>query len=176
MASDEELMSAAGHGDMDAFEQLVRRHQERALNIAYRFLGDQQEAEDLVQQAFLNILEKAASYRPTARFTTYLYRVLANACLDYRRKKRPRPTEHVPSGGSVSEEPGRVLEQRQRIEMVRAAIDGLPERQRMALVLQQYEGLSYLEIARAMDCTAAAVESLLVRARRNLRDELTDLL
>ena len=174
MPTDEELMTAAGRGDMDAFEELVRRHQQRAVNIAYRFLGNQPEAEDLAQQAFLNILERADSYRPTAQFTTFLYRVIANACMDYRRKKRPQPRAFLPDRESVSSDPGRRMAREERVEVVRKAIDGLPERQRMALVLQQYEDLSYLEIADAMGCSRAAVESLLVRARRNLRDALED--
>jgi len=174
MPTDEELMTAAGRGDMDAFEELIRRHQQLAINVAYRFLGNREEAEDLAQQAFLNILERAESYRPTAQFKTFLYRVVANACMDYRRKKRPQPRAFLPERESVSSDPGSRMAREERVEMVREAIDGLPERQRMALVLQQYEDLSYLEIADVMDCSRSAVESLLVRARRNLRDALED--
>ena len=172
MTTDEVLMTAAGRGDMDAFEELVRRHQRRAINIAYHFLGNREEAEDLAQEAFLNILKRAESYRPTAQFKTYLYRVIANACMDHRRKKRPQPRAFLPERESVSSDPGGRMAREERVEVVRKAIDELPERQRMALVLQQYEELSYLEIADAMDCTRSAVESLLVRARRNLRDAL----
>ena len=176
MTSDEELMSAVAEGDVDAFDELVRRHQQAALNIAYRFLGDREEAEDLAQEAFLKILDRAGSYRPSARFRTYLYRVLANACLDYRRKKCPALAESLPPVADGADDPAAALERRQRSELVRRAIDVLPARQRMALVLQHYEGLSYEEIAASLRCSRSAVESLLVRAKRTLRDRLKELL
>jgi len=168
-------MSASAEGDMDAFEALIRRHQEHALQVAYRFLGDQSEAEDLVQQTFLKILEHASSYRRTARFRTYLDRVLANACIDYRRKRRPEPSDSLPPVEESALGPGGALEREQRVELVRRAIRNLPARQRMALVLHHYEGLSYMEVAAALDCSRRAIESLLVRAKRALREELKGL-
>jgi RNA polymerase sigma-70 factor (ECF subfamily) len=174
MTSDEELMSAVAAGDMDAFETLVRRHQQRALNVAYRFLGDRHEAEDLAQEAFLRVLNAAPSYRPTAKFSTYLYRVLANACLDYRAKKRPDFSDSVPSQTDTADAPDEAMERDERRGRVRQAIDNLPERQRMALILQHYEDMSYEEVAEAMECSKSAVDSLLVRAKRNLRDALAE--
>ena len=175
MTSDEELMSAVAEGDLEAFDELVRRHQQSALNTAYRFLGDRQEAEDLAQEAFLRILDRARAYRPSASFRTYLYRVLANACLDYRRKKRPTPADSLPHVADGADDPADALDRQQRGELVRRGIDSLPPRQRMALVLQHYEGLSYEEIAASMRCSRSAVESLLVRAKRTLRGLLQGL-
>ena len=176
MPSDEELMTAASEGDMEAFEELVRRHSDRAYRVALTFLGDEQKAEDLAQEAFLKILEAADSYRPTASFTTYLYRVVANACLDYRKKKRPTSSAQLPDREDHADGPPEELARRGRRDAVRRAINSLPERQRMALVLQYYEGLSYAETAEAMDCTESAVDSLLVRARRKMRRKLDRLL
>jgi len=157
---------------MDAFEELVRRHGDRAYRVALTFVGDEQKAEDLAQEAFVKILEAADSYRPTASFTTYLYRVVANACLDYRKKKRPRSSAKLPDRMDRAHGPAESLTRKDRRKAVRRAINSLPERQRMALVLQYYEGLSYAETAEAMDCTESAVDSLLVRAKRKLRDRL----
>ena len=100
MASDEELMLSAAGGDMEAFGELVLRHQDRAWRTAYHYVGNRADAEELAQEAFLRILDAAASYRSSARFTTYLYRVVANLCLDHRRKKRPDPQGDLPVGAS----------------------------------------------------------------------------
>ena len=176
MCSDEELMIAAAEGDMDAFEELVHRHKDRAFRLACKYLGNRQEAEDLAQEAFLKILDSADSYRPTASFRTYLYRVVVNACLDYRKKKRPHFTDSLPVREDHADGPGEAMEREARREEVREAIEELPKRQRMALVLQYYEGLSYAEVAEAMDCSESAVDSLLVRAKRKLRRQLDGLM
>src|SRR5947209_7782336 len=91
-AGDDELMSLVRQGDLAALGELVVRHQHLAWRIAYRFVGDAAEAEDLAQEAFLRILQGASRYRPTAQFATYLSRVLVRLCLDYRQKKRPSYT------------------------------------------------------------------------------------
>ena len=94
--SDESLMQAAVKCDMEAFEQIVLRHQSAAWGVAWRFVGDAGEAQDLVQEAFLRILDAAARYRPTAAFRTYFYRVLTRLRLDHVRKKRPIPADSLP--------------------------------------------------------------------------------
>src|SRR5437016_5065560 len=95
--SDEDLMVAASAGDTDAFGELVERHQGSAWNAAYRFLGDAAEAEDIAQEAFLKILDAAPRYQPSARFRTYLYRVVTRLCLDHAGKKKPFYTQFVPN-------------------------------------------------------------------------------
>ena len=89
MFSDEELMQAMADGDLDAFQQIILRHQQIAWSLAYRFIGDSAAAQDIVQEAFLKILESAPRYRPLAKFRTYLYRILTRICIDYSRKKKP---------------------------------------------------------------------------------------
>jgi RNA polymerase sigma-70 factor (ECF subfamily) len=174
MASDEELMAQAAEGDMDAFEEVVRRNQQIALNVAYRFLGDPILAEDVAQEAFLKVLAGASRYEPTARFSTYLYNVVWHLCIDVYRKKRPESLELGPDrehGGRGPVQEALAGEQQQ---LVRDAVQSLPPRQRMAIVLKHFEGLSYEEIARALDCSPTAVDALLVRAKRRLKETLED--
>jgi RNA polymerase sigma-70 factor (ECF subfamily) len=175
MANDEELMQAVAGGDIDAFGELVRRHQDSAWRIAYHYLADRTEAEDLAQEAFLKILDAASSYRPTARFSTYLYRVIANLCIDYHRKRRPVYPGDMPTQESPDDAPEEQLSAEERDRRIQRALDDLPARQRMATVLRYYEDLSLWEIAEAMDTTYKAVERLLARARKSLEGPLADL-
>jgi RNA polymerase sigma-70 factor (ECF subfamily) len=175
MPSDEQLMSRAAEGDMEAFERLVERNQQRALNIAHRFLGHTARAEDVVQEAFLKILDRADSYRPTAKFATYLYSVIWRLCIDTYRKKTPSALESAPPQQSKAEGPDQAVMRQERRRTVRAAVEALPPRQRMAALLKYFEDMSYEEIAGVMDCTTSAVDSLLSRAREKLREDLGDL-
>lgn len=176
MPTDEELMLAARSGDLGAFEQLVLRHQQSAWNAAYRFAGDAAEAEDVAQEAFLKILNAAPHYRPTASFRTYLYRVVTRLCLDRVRKKHPAYTED--HNEVTAREPSALenLIKDEQSRAVRTALDSLPPAQRMAAVLRYYEGLSYAEIAVAMENTQKGIERLLARARATLEAGLQDLL
>jgi RNA polymerase sigma-70 factor (ECF subfamily) len=169
-------MSAAAGGDMDAFEELVRRHQHGAINVAWRLLSNEHQAQDAAQEAFVRLLESAPRYRPTARFRTYLYRIVTHICIDEYRKRRPDSAEDLSGHHSDDDSPSEAMMRSERVERIREAIAALPERQRAALVLQHYEGLSYGEIAEALQCSPRAVDSLLVRAREKLVEGLGDLL
>lgn len=169
MPGDEELMLNLREGDLAAFEQLVRRHQNWAWTIAYRFLGNEENAADVVQDAFLRLLDAAGRYRPTAKFTTYFYRIITRLCLDRAKKKHPLYMEDVPETPDSSPDAGEVMVHNETTAAVRNAVDALPSRQRMAIILQYYEGLNYNDIARAMGTTVKAVERLLARARDRLR-------
>jgi len=168
MPGDEELMLAASRGDLDAFEQIVRRHQARACRIGYRFLGDRAKAEDIAQEAFLRILKAAPRYRASASFTTFLYQVVSRLCLDHVRKKRPVIAEQLPEPHDPAPSPIDALMQQERDQAVRRALDTLPANQRMAMILRCYEGLSYCEIGVAIGKTPKAVDRLLARARTRL--------
>jgi RNA polymerase sigma-70 factor (ECF subfamily) len=174
--SDESLMLAVAGGDPAAFEQLVLRHQGVAWRTAYRMVGDRQSAEDLAQEAFLRVFQAAARYRPTAAFRTYLYRIVIRACVDHLRKKRPQ------LGPDLAEVTERALSVQQQTELgeqadlVQQAVACLSPKQRSAVVLRYYEGLSSAEIADVMKTTAKAVERLLARARGTLQGRLARLL
>lgn len=173
MIKDEQLMLRVAEGDLEAFSEIVRRHQRTAWRIALRFLGDPAEAEDIAQEAFLRILAAAPRYKPSATFSTYLYRVIARLCIDHIRKKRPLFTNTLPEAVDSSPDPAAALVQKDRDALVRQALDVLPSRQRMVVILKYYEGLRYGEIARAMGTTIKAVERLLGRARKRLQSSLS---
>ena len=149
--SDEELMSAVGQGDLDAFEQIVLRYQADAWRVAYRFTGDHAEAEDLAQEAFLRILDAAPRYEPTATFRTFLHRVLWRLCLDYRRKKRPALSDSFPRHPCDGPSPASRAEQGEREQIIQEVLDALPADYRMAVVLRYFEGLSGTEMAEAAE-------------------------
>ncbi len=185
----EDLMVAVANGDRFAFEILVSRHQTRILNTIYRFIGDRTDAEDLAQEVFLRIWQAAQRYKPTAKFTTWAYRITANLCINElksaRRKRffqfnlpdrnmQPQVDEHVTENGQKVPSPESLLLAAEEKRQIWAAIQSLPANQRMAVVLKRYEGLSYAEIAEVLSCSVSAVDSLLVRAKRSLRKKLAD--
>jgi RNA polymerase sigma-70 factor (ECF subfamily) len=186
--ADASLMIAFQQGDESAFATLVGRHREKVFRLACRYLGDVNAAEDLAQETFLRVYRARNSWRPEAKFTTWLYRVTANACLNELRARRVRKavetTAPADRGGEVREDspdlaavdPAEAASKGEVAIRVRAAVEALPEDQRMAVLLSKYEGLSYRELADAMERSVPAVKSLLVRARDNLRTTLAPLL
>jgi RNA polymerase sigma-70 factor, ECF subfamily len=172
-ARDAELMARTGEGDRAAGHELYVAHRDAVYATALRFLGDEAAARDVTQEVFVSLLTHGGSYRPTARFSTYLRRVTVNRCINERASARH--SGRVEASGPVlddvaSGEPGAdALRERAETEAgVRAAVAALPERQRMAVILARFEGLSYEEIAEALDCSVSSVESLLFRARQKL--------
>ncbi|MHB8879192.1 MAG: RNA polymerase sigma factor [Myxococcaceae bacterium] len=174
------LAGRAFAGDRAALHALYQRHGDFVFRAALRHLGDEDEARDVVQDVFAGLFGRARAYTAQGRFTTLLWRVVANRCLNERarphRRDRARgiadEEEALAAPAAAEEQPDRQLERRQTREAVRAAILSLPERQRLALVLSRYEGLSYEEIAQALSCSVSSVESLLFRARQNLLPKL----
>lgn len=171
--NDAKLMALVATGEMAALGELVRRHQDRAVSLAYRIVGESHLAEDVAQDAFLHVYRAAPTYRPDAKFTTWLYRIVTNLCLDSRRRagRAPAPLPD-PSVLSTPETAGSEAEAKERAEMVRVAVGQLPDRQRAALVLHRYERLSYAEVAEITGWSESAVESLIVRAYATLRRQL----
>lgn len=174
MATDEELMTAAGLGDRGAFAELVERHHARAFRVASRFLGNREEAADVVQEAFLRILSAAPRYRPTAAFGTYLYQVVANLCLDHRRKARPEADAPIQDRQSEAPSALETLIRDQRSAALLAALRSLPPRQRLAVVLKYNEEMSYCEIAEVLETSEKGIERLLARARESLLARLAE--
>jgi len=179
---DAALMARLAGGDRGALAVLVRRHQQKALTLAYRFLGRWDAAEDVAQDAFLRVFEAAPRYRPAAEFTTWLYRIVANLCWDRRRQRARAPVQlpddlhEFATQPSADSAPDASLAQAERRAHIRAAVARLPDRQRLALVLHRYDGLSHRQIMDITGWSAGAVESCLVRAYERLRHELAGLM
>lgn len=176
---DARLMCRARDGDAEAFAELFRRWRRPMVRFAVRFCGRQDRGEELAQDIFLKIYRARARYVPSEPFRAYIFRVATNHCLN-----EVRRAEHRHRGGSVDalkteprdgERPAAdALVHADRIQQaVRAAVAGLPETQRAALLLQKEQGLPLAEIADALETTVSAVKSLLNRARKTLVHELS---
>jgi RNA polymerase sigma-70 factor (ECF subfamily) len=170
---DAELAAATAAGDADAFERLVRKYERPVLSTIYRYVGDRAGAEDVAQEVFLKVWRRAKSFQGKSSFSTWLYRVVVNECLTFRRRRAR--TRNVPLDESlVADGPGleESLDGAKKAAAVRAAVDELPGRQRMALILAKFEGRSYREIAEIMKVSTSSVESLIFRARQALKEKL----
>jgi RNA polymerase sigma-70 factor (ECF subfamily) len=166
------LIAQTACGDKNAYAQLVRRHLPRVLAVARRMLGSEALAEEAAQEALLRLWTHAGSYdAEKAKLTTWLTRITANICLDRLRKRSEEPwPENFDVALPASQE--RDFMEGQVAAKVNEALQTLPERQRLALVLCHYEELSMTEAAGVMETTPEAIESLLSRARRTLRRQL----
>jgi RNA polymerase sigma-70 factor, ECF subfamily len=174
-------MVRVGQGDRAAFRTLVERYQGPLTNFLHHLTLDQGQAEELAQDVFLRVYRAAPRYRPDARFTTWLYRIATNLALNARRARIRKPTVPLDDDASLErhsatapDEP-RPDEAFARDEIVRAvarAVRHLPERQRIAVVLHRFEGLSYQAIADVLSSSPDAVDALLRRAKDTLRDAL----
>jgi RNA polymerase sigma-70 factor (ECF subfamily) len=172
--SDEALFAAVARRDEQAYAELVDRHLQKVVMIAARMLNTQSEAEDIAQEAMLKVWTRASLWRPgMAKFSTWLYRVTINLCIDRMRRERTVKVEIAETYIDESANPARDLERRQLKDAVSAALDQLPPRQKAAIVLCHYEGFSGKEAAAALGVSVLAVQSLLLRARVALRDKLS---
>lgn len=170
-AKDRALLAAHVDGDGDAFAALVRRHQDRLWAVALRTLGDREDAADALQDALLSAYRSAGSYRGDAKVTTWLHRVVVNACLDRVRRNRVRPTVAMPpDGGPV--DPHDRLGDRERALDIEAALATLPVEQRAALVLVDLHGLPVDDAAAVLGVPAGTVKSRCSRGRTRLALQL----
>jgi RNA polymerase sigma-70 factor (ECF subfamily) len=169
-AQDRALVGAHLAGDQQAFDTLVRRHQQRMWAVALRTLRDPQEAADAVQDACLSAFRSAATYRGEARVSTWLHRIVVNACLDRARRQQVRPT--VPLPEQPLPDPRDLLAERETGLDVEQALASLPEDQRLALVLVELEGLSVAEAAAVLQVPEGTVKSRCFRGRARLALQL----
>jgi RNA polymerase sigma-70 factor (ECF subfamily) len=171
--NDAELMARLGAGEIAALGVLAERHQDRIASLAYRLLGDRHRADDVTQETFLRLYQAARHYRPQAKFTTWLYRIVYNLSIDEQRKAGGHPaSREMPETEGEDLSASDSAERAEMARLVRDAVNGLSERQRRAVILHRYEGLSHGEIAEVTGWSRSAVESLLVRAYENLRKSL----
>jgi RNA polymerase sigma-70 factor (ECF subfamily) len=173
--------------DAAAFGELVERYQHRLVGILHHLLGQAEGAEDLAQEVFLRVFRTRKRYHPQAKFSTWLFTIANNLALNALRSRQRKPTVPLPAqdsgplGARPAEQlvvdragpPSQHLQEMELAAVVRQALEGLNERQRMAVVLNKFEDLNYAEVAEVMGLTPQAVKSLLSRARCRLRDALT---
>lgn len=180
------LMLRVRADDAAAFAELVQAYQQRLVGIMHHLVGNAEEAEDLAQEVFLRVYRNRKKYTPQAKFSTWLFTIANNLALNALRNRSRKPV--VPLNPHDSEQSGKRpeeqlvrdhgvtpsfgLRQAELAERIRAALDTLNERQRMAVVLNKFEDMNYAEIAEVMGLTTKAVKSLLSRARARLRDAL----
>ena len=163
-----------GAGDATAAAALVRRRSPKILALSRRMLSDAAEAEDVTQEVFLRVWTHAANWRPGgAKFETWLHRVAVNLCLDRLRRRRETPaSDALPDRPDESPDAEQSIWADQRAARVRLAMDALPERQRAAIELCSFQEMTNIDAAAALEVSVDALESLLARARRSLRDNL----
>ena len=180
-AQDIAWMDRVKHGDMEAFRELIETHQSRVIGTVAKMLGDDSDAEDIAQQVFIRIWNSAARYEPNAKFTTWLFTITRNLVFNEARRRRRHPAlplereqdeRAFQAEDTHTKAPSAVLLETEMQETIQTAIDGLPEVQRMAVVLRRYQDVSYEEIASILKLSVPAVKSVLFRARTELRERL----
>ena len=186
--TDADLMLRFKAGDVEAFDRLFARHTRALINFAYRFVRNRGAAEELAQEIFLRVYEAAAGYEVQAKFTSWLYRIATNVCLNEIRKPHVRAVlskeeencnvaaVDFPKLNRASLPPDRLLEQQAVSRALSRTLEQLPEKQRAAFILNKYEELSYGEVADAMKISEKAVKSLIHRAKETLAEKLRPLL
>ena len=184
-AQDLRWMARIKTGDTDALRELIEAHQHRVIGTVAKMLGDDSEAEDIAQQVFIRLWKSAGRYEPTAKFTTWLFKITRNLVFNElrRRKRHPaqsldrpldpdEPERTLQAADTASKAPDTALLDEEMQAAIQRAIDALPETQRMAIVLRRYDDISYEEIGEILDLSVPAVKSLLFRARTELREKL----
>ena len=176
---DYDLVRQIQAGDDDAFGELMRRYKQPILNFVYRILGRADEAEDVAQEVFVRVYQHIGDYEPRRKFSTWLFGIARNAAVDRLRWRERHPTESLESVAHSAGTARGVTDEvsaRETGEHIAAAVRVLPEDQRTAIVLSEYHGMSYAEIAQVMRCSEKSVESRLYRAKHELRKRLAFLL
>jgi len=161
-------------GDEKAFDALVRKYQDRVLNITYSLIGRDRESEDIAQEVFLKVYHGLNSFRNQSQFSTWLYRIVVNTVYDFLRKRKKFLSDQELLEASVftGEGPRESLMNKENDAFIQKAIDSIPVHYRVALVLKDIENLSYAEISSVLKCSIGTVESRIFRARQFLKEEL----
>jgi RNA polymerase sigma-70 factor, ECF subfamily len=176
VSDDDALLAAIAGGDSAAFAQLMSRHAERAYSLAFRITGRRGDAQDVVQDAFLQVWTRARDWQPgRAKFSTWLYRVIVNRCLDLKRRPTTADIEAIEEPADPGADVVSRIEATQRQQALAVAVAALPERQRAAIALTYTTGLKNAAAAEAMGLSVKAFEGLLVRAKRTLREKLASI-
>ncbi len=181
---DEELMQKIKKGDVEVFDILVRRWENRLFNVIYRITGDFETSRDIRQEVFLRVYQSAKGYRSDGHFSTWLYRIAINCSINELRKRKRRQTIplNMPESGEgqtvqnelLDDSPGpeEVIQQNELSEHIRDALRCLPDEQRVVIVLRHYEGLKFQQIASILNCPLGTVKSRMHHGLEQLRSKL----
>ncbi|MCE9610807.1 MAG: sigma-70 family RNA polymerase sigma factor [Chthoniobacter sp.] len=183
-AQDLAWMARVKQGDETALQALIEAHQHRIIGTVAKMLGDSGDAEDIAQQVFIRVWKSAARYEPTAKFTTWLFKITRNLVFNELRRRKRHPAQSLDAAAfhdddrpmqvadhTVKAPDTSVLDEEMQAAIQRA-IDELPETQRMAVILRRYDDIPYEEIGEILDLSVPAVKSVLFRARTELREKL----
>ena len=182
-SSDEELVSLSQAGDLDSFNQLVVRWERPIYALAYRVIGRKEDARDVAQETFLRAFRALKGFKGQAKFSSWLYRITLNLCRDWIRREKRAPVSQAPEGIDIielagEEIPSETIEQlvgrRQLGRAVSKAMALLPEEQRTAIILKEYHGLTFQEIAELLDCPLSTVKTRLYQGLSVVRRQLEE--
>jgi RNA polymerase sigma-70 factor (ECF subfamily) len=180
-STDEELVARSIGGDLDSFNQLVLRWERPIYALAYRVIGREEDARDVTQEAFLRAFRALGGFKGQAKFSSWLYRITLNLCRDWMRRERRTPIAQAPEGVDLIELAGEttpsesveeLVSRRQLGRAVEKAMALLPEEQRTAIILKEYHGLTFQEIADLLDCPLSTVKTRLYQGLTVLRKQL----
>ena len=179
-----QLVEKSQQGDIESFELLVKNYQKLAFNIAYRMLGNTEDAADATQDAMIKVYKSMHSFKGNSNFSTWLYRIVTNTCLDELRKRKKDKVfsydknidtkegeleREIPDTSNITEE---IVERKEGLQDLARAINDLPEQHRIVIVLRDVKGFSYEEIAEILDCSQGTIKSRISRARIALKENL----
>jgi RNA polymerase sigma-70 factor, ECF subfamily len=183
--TDAEMMLRVKAGDDSAFDYLVQKYRRAMINFMYRMAHNSAAAEDLAQEVFLRVYRSRGSYEPSAKFTTWLYRIATNLAVNHARDTRHERPETMVSLDEPDEETGTSMDvadssltveeklvRRERLMAIRKTVQKLPERQRIAVLMHKYQQMDYKQIAEVLKLSESATKSLLFRAYETLREQL----
>lgn len=188
-ADDPQLVKAAQAGDRRAFQALYQRYERKVFSVAYGFLRNQEDALDVLQEAFIKVHRYLPSFEGQSSFYTWLYRIVANLCIDHlRRSGRKRDVEFddrlrhdahthtVANVGSVAAlgDPSAAVKNKEILAAVQDSLGKLSDKHRAVIVMRELQGLSYADMAKAMNCSKGTIMSRLFHARRNMQKLLTE--
>lgn len=184
---DAQVMLRVKAGDDSAFDYLVQKYRRAMISFMYRMTHNAAVAEDLAQEVFLRVYRSRGGYEPSAKFTTWLYRIATNLAVNHARDTRHERPENQVSLDEPDEDTGTTMDvpdstlsveenilRRERLNAIRAKVQGLPERQRMAVVMHKYQQMDYRQIADVLKLSESATKSLLFRAYETLREQLKE--
>jgi len=182
LSAEKDLVRRAKRGDISAFEDLISGYEKKVYNTAYRFFNNAEDAMDVSQEIFIKVFTSLRRFREDSSFSTWLYRIAVNTCIDFLRKKRedvlPIKEEIVMDDkielGFHTELPEEFVEKQEAKQAIMKAISTLPEEQRICIILRDVQGFSYTEISDILSCSLGTVKSRLFRGRRALKENLKD--